>query len=149
MTEPPGNYVTVDNQSSGDVTWVGDGKDADVLGEFYTLLGPERCAALTAVSMDMGRAYASATRAHTAATICWDPLHVVKLLNKGDPRHHPTVRRSRRPAMPLRPRHAYAAGIQRDSGAATCIRPKSSPPNRSGCASRPSPHPPGSSWRES
>ena len=32
--------------------------------------------------MDMGRAYASATRAHTTAPICWDPFHVVKLLNK-------------------------------------------------------------------
>ena len=76
-------YLTiVVDQSSGGVIWVGDGKDADVLGEFYTLLGPQRCAALTAVSMDMGRAYASATRTHTAATICWDPFHVVKLLNK-------------------------------------------------------------------
>jgi transposase len=73
--------IVVD-QSSGNVIWVGGGKDAHVLGEFYTLLGPQRCADLKAVSMDMGRAYASATRAHTAATICWDPFHVVKLLNK-------------------------------------------------------------------
>jgi transposase len=73
--------IVVD-QSAGNVIWVGDGKDADVLGEFYTLLGPERCAGLEAVSMDMGRAYWSATRVHTAATICWDPFHVVKLLNK-------------------------------------------------------------------
>jgi transposase len=73
--------VVVD-QSAGNVIWVGDGKDADTLGEFYTLLGPDRCARLEAVSMDMGRAFASATRAHTLATICWDPFHVVKLLNK-------------------------------------------------------------------
>jgi len=56
------------------VIWVGDGKNAEVLGEFYTLLGVDRCALLTAVSMDMGRAFAAATRAHTTATICWDPF---------------------------------------------------------------------------
>ena len=32
--------------------------------------------------MDMGRAFSAATRAKTTATICWDPFHVVKLLNK-------------------------------------------------------------------
>jgi len=73
--------IVVD-QTNGNVIWVGDGKDADTLGQFYPLLGPDRCAGLTAVSMDMGRAYASATRTHTAARICWDPFHVVKLLNK-------------------------------------------------------------------
>ena len=77
------HYLTiVVDQSGGNVIWVGDGKDSDVLGEFYTLLGPDRCARLVAVSMDMGRAYVSATRDHTAAAICWDPFHVVKLLNK-------------------------------------------------------------------
>jgi transposase len=76
-------YLTVVvNQIGGDVIWVGKGKNADVLEEFYTLLGQERCAQLRAVSMDMGRAYSAATRAKTTATICWDPFHVVKLLNK-------------------------------------------------------------------
>jgi len=74
--------TVVVNQTGGDVIWVGQGKNADVLGEFYTLLGQERCSQLTAVSMDMGRAYSAATRANTEATICWDPFHVVKLLNK-------------------------------------------------------------------
>lgn len=76
-------YLTiVVDQTSGNVIWIGDGKDADTLAEFYTLLGENRCASLTAVSMDMGRAYSSATRTHTSAVICWDPFHVVKLLNK-------------------------------------------------------------------
>ena len=76
-------YLTVVvDQLTGKVIWVGDGKDADVLGEFFSLLGPQRCAGLAAVPMDMGRAYAAATRAYTAATICWGPFHVVKLLNK-------------------------------------------------------------------
>ncbi|HTW07441.1 MAG TPA: transposase [Acidimicrobiales bacterium] len=65
-------YLTiVVDQAAGKVVWAGDGKDADVLGEFYTLLGPGRCTSLQAVPMDMGRACASATRAHTTATICW------------------------------------------------------------------------------
>jgi hypothetical protein len=38
-------YVTVVvDQTSGNVIWVGDGKNAEVLGEFYTLLGVDRCA---------------------------------------------------------------------------------------------------------
>ncbi len=77
------HYVTVVvNQDSGYVIWVGEGKSAQVLEDFYDLLGQERCARLEAVSMDMGRAYSAATRAKTTATICWDPFHVVKLLNK-------------------------------------------------------------------
>jgi len=77
------HYLTVVvNQTGGDVIWVGKGKNADVLEEFYALLGERRCGELTAVSMDMGRAYSAATRAKTKATICWDPFHVVKLLNK-------------------------------------------------------------------
>lgn len=73
--------VVVD-QVNGDVIWVEKGKNADVLEAFYTLVGQERCANLRAVSMDMGRAYSAATRNKTKATICWDPFHVVKLLNK-------------------------------------------------------------------
>ncbi len=76
-------YLTVVvDHDEGTVVWVGEGKNADTLVEFYELLGKERCAKLTAVSMDMGRAYPAATRTHTSATICWDPFHVVKLLNK-------------------------------------------------------------------
>ena len=76
-------YLTVIvDHSEGSVVWVGEGKNADTLIEFYELLGEDRCAKLTAVSMDMGRAYPAATRTHTNATICWDPFHVVKLLNK-------------------------------------------------------------------
>jgi transposase len=77
------HYVTVVvNQDSGYVIWVGEGKSAQVLEDFYDLVGQERCARLEAVSIDMGRAYSAATRAKTTATICWDPFHVVKLLNK-------------------------------------------------------------------
>lgn len=76
-------YLTVIvNHTTSAVIWVGEGKNADTLARFYELLGPDRCSKITAVSMDMGRAYPAATRKHTSATICWDPFHVVKLLNK-------------------------------------------------------------------
>lgn len=75
-------YITVVvDQVSGHVIWVDEGRNADTLVRFYDLLGPPRCERLEAVSMDMGRAYAAATRACTNATICWDPFHVVKALN--------------------------------------------------------------------
>jgi transposase len=96
--------IVVD-QDSGGVIWVGEGKNADVLESFYDLLGEVRCAKLTAVSMDMGRAYSAATQSKTGATICWDPFHVVKLLNKavGD-----TIRWSKlsRQGLPLTKREA-------------------------------------------
>ena len=41
--------------------------------------------------------------------------------------HSPTVRRGRRPAMPLQHRHGYAAGIHRGLPAGDINRPKSSP----------------------
>ena len=76
------HYLTiVVDQSGGNVIWVGDGKDSDVLGEFYALLGPDRCARWSRCRWT----WAAPTRRPPetyAATICWDPFHVVKLLNK-------------------------------------------------------------------
>ena len=49
--------------------------------------------------------------------------------------HSRTVRRGRRPAMPLQPRHGYAAGIHRGLPAGDINRPRSSPPAAPcGCA---------------
>ena len=60
--------------------------------------------------------------------------------------HSRTVRRVRRPAMPLQHRHGYAAGLHRGLPAGDINRPRSSPPPCGGCALLPSPDPPGSSW---
>jgi transposase len=99
-------YLTVVvDQVGGHVIWVHEGKNADVLKKFYKILGEKRCAELTAVSMDMGRAYSAATTNKTRATICWDPFHLVKLLNKaiGD-----TIRWSKltRQGLPMSSREA-------------------------------------------
>jgi transposase len=52
------------------------------LTEFYTLLGPERCATLEAVSMDFGSAFRTATKqAAPQARICGDPFHLLKLVS--------------------------------------------------------------------
>ncbi len=75
------NYLTVVvDHAAGDVIWTGPGKDAAALDAFFAELGPQRAAELTAVSMDMGKAYPKSARkkGHAPqAQICWDPFHVV------------------------------------------------------------------------
>jgi transposase len=77
-------YLTVvaDHDQAGAVVWAAEGKDAATLEAFYGELGPERCGRLEAVSLDMGGAYAKATReAVPRARQCVDPFHVVKAAN--------------------------------------------------------------------
>lgn len=75
-------YLTVvaDHDRDGAVIWAGEGKNAATLEQFYDQLGPQRCAQLQAVSLDMGNAYAKATRTKApTARQCIDPFHVVQL----------------------------------------------------------------------
>lgn len=80
------NYLTlVANHRSGKVVWGAEGRDAKTLDGFFDDLGPERSAQLTAVSMDMGPAFAKSVRAEghaPQATICLDPFHVIALGTK-------------------------------------------------------------------
>ena len=78
------NYLTlVADHRSGKVVWGAEGRDAKTLDGFFDELGPDRSAQLTAVSMDMGPAFAKSVRAHAEqATICLDPFHVVALGTK-------------------------------------------------------------------
>lgn len=78
-------YVTVvaDHDADGAVVWAGEGKSSDTLERFYSELGPEGCAGLEAVSLDMGGAYAKATaKMAPEARMCIDPFHVVALGNE-------------------------------------------------------------------
>lgn len=84
-------YLTVvaDHDRDDAVVWVGEGrdgksgKDAATLARFYEELGQERCAKLQAVSLDLGIAYAAATREHASQAVqCADPFHVIALANK-------------------------------------------------------------------
>ena len=77
-------YLTVvaDHDRDGTLVWAAEGKDHTVLEAFYDELGPDGCAALQAVSLDMGGAYEKATSNKAGgARQCVDPFHVVKLAN--------------------------------------------------------------------
>ena len=77
-------YLTlVSDHRSGKVVWGAEGKDAKAASRFFSELGPERCQQLTAVSLDLGKAYPKAVRGNASqATICWDPFHVVALATR-------------------------------------------------------------------
>ncbi|MGH2765449.1 MAG: ISL3 family transposase [Actinomycetota bacterium] len=77
-------YLTlVTDHRSGKVVWGAEGKDAKAAGKFFDDLGEERSSRLTAVSLDLGKAYPKAVRKHASeATICWDPFHVVALATR-------------------------------------------------------------------
>jgi len=78
------NYLTlVTDHRTRKVVWGAKGKDAKALDGFFDELGEQRSAQLTAVSMDMGPAFAKSVRADghaPQAVICFDPFHVVKAI---------------------------------------------------------------------
>jgi transposase len=60
------------------VVWVARGRDRAALRPFFELLGPEGCARLEAVAMDMRGAYHDEVRAHCPhVAIVYDLFHVV------------------------------------------------------------------------
>lgn len=78
-------YLTVvaDHDQAGRVVWAGEGKNAATLEGFYDELGESGCAALEAVSMDLGAAFKKATDAKAPqARQCVDPFHLVALANE-------------------------------------------------------------------
>jgi transposase len=76
-------YITlVMDLKSGAVVYVGDGKGADALDDFWKRLKASR-AKLKAVSTDMGPAYVSAVRENLPGVpLILDRFHVVKLMNE-------------------------------------------------------------------
>jgi len=74
-------YLTlVADHQRRQIVWGAEGASAATADEFYKQLGPERAAAITAVSMDMGPGYAKSTRANAPqAIVCIDSFHVAKL----------------------------------------------------------------------
>ena len=60
------------------VLWVGRGRSRAEIRPFFDLLGPERCAQVRAVAMDMNTAYDLEVRAHCPnAEVVYDLFHVV------------------------------------------------------------------------
>ncbi len=80
------NYLTlVANHTTGKIVWGAQGKNSKTLDGFFNELGKVRSAKITAVSMDMGPAFAKSVQAvgnAPQATICYDPFHVVALATK-------------------------------------------------------------------
>lgn len=75
--------TVVSDHDSGRVVWIGQGNRRDTLEQFYTELGPQRCAQLQAVTMDCGAAYIGATRACAPhAIVCFDQFHIIKWANE-------------------------------------------------------------------
>ena len=79
------HYLTlIADHDSGTIVWADEGRDAATLTRFFDELGPDRAAALQAISTDMSAAYLKAIREHddVDATVCLDPFHIVQLANK-------------------------------------------------------------------
>jgi transposase len=64
------------------IIWAREGKSADTLKAFFTELGPDRCAQVKAVSMDMSQAFISAVKECVPnAQIVFDRFHVQQLVS--------------------------------------------------------------------
>lgn len=74
-------YVTVVvDHERGEIVWAAEGKSAETLKGFFEALGPERCAKLEAVTIDMSGAYIKAvTDASPQAQMVFDRFHVQRL----------------------------------------------------------------------
>jgi len=76
-------YLTLVSDHRGrKIVWGEEGRDTATLDNFFSELGSERSAQLTAVSMDMSAGYAKSVRKQghaPKAVICYDPYHVVAL----------------------------------------------------------------------
>lgn len=67
--------------TSARVVWIGKGKSAAVLGQFFEKLGKSRARKLEVIAMDMSGAYKKAVEKWAPnADIVYDRFHVVKLL---------------------------------------------------------------------
>jgi transposase len=77
-------YLTlVVDHDRGVVIWGAKGRDAATLDGFFDELGPQRSAAIEAVSLDLGPAYLKSVRAQghaPQAIVCADPFHLVQLV---------------------------------------------------------------------
>ena len=79
----PHRYRTIiGDHDTGTVIDIQPGRSEESLTNFYTRQPDSTLAAIEAVSMDVGKAYAGATRTHLPhATICFDPFHIMQWTN--------------------------------------------------------------------
>ena len=74
-------YLTVViNHDTGKVVWAAQGKNTETLWAFFDLIGPEQCAGIEKVTIDMSAAYEKAIKARLPnAAIIFDRFHVQQL----------------------------------------------------------------------
>lgn len=76
-------FTIVLNLLTKRVLFVGEGKNAAALADFWSLIGPRRANKIKAVSIDMSSAYINAvTKNLKKAVLVFDHFHVVKYLNE-------------------------------------------------------------------
>jgi transposase len=80
----PHRYLTIiGDHETGTVIDIQPGRSEESLANFYTQQPDSTLATIEAVSMDVGKAYAGATRTHLPhATICFDPFHIMQWVNR-------------------------------------------------------------------
>jgi transposase len=112
-------YLTVvADHDTGRVLHVAKGRSHAALNSFFETLGPERCAQVRAISMDMATVWRQPCADNIPqAAICFDPFHVVRLANlaldavyKAMGREHGTGTGDR---DWRRTRYALRAGVER------------------------------------
>jgi transposase len=77
-------YLTViADHDTGRVVWISLNRTQAAFEEFTTALGPQRCAQISAITMDMSPIYRPvAARTLPNARICFDPFHLIKWANE-------------------------------------------------------------------
>lgn len=77
-------YITiVTDQITGRVVWSAEGKNAETLGRFFAQLGPERCAMLEGVTLDLSGAFIKAVKKSAPqAKLIFDRFHIQKLVHE-------------------------------------------------------------------
>ncbi|ORA06514.1 ISL3 family transposase [Mycobacterium arosiense ATCC BAA-1401 = DSM 45069] len=80
----PHRYLTIiGDHDTGTVIDIQPGRSEESLTNFYTQQPDSTLATIEAVSMDVGKAYAGATRTQLPhATICFDPFHIMQWTNR-------------------------------------------------------------------
>lgn len=78
------NYLTiVYDLRANRLLWIGDGRSKETLGQFFELLGPERCKEIEAIAIDMGIPYQAAIRDYCPdAFVVYDKFHVIANYSK-------------------------------------------------------------------
>ncbi|HLL66314.1 MAG TPA: ISL3 family transposase [Micromonosporaceae bacterium] len=90
----------VADHETGNVVWVGKERSKAAFEDFFAALGPDRAAAVEAISLDGSSVFLPVTREQIPqARICLDPFHVIKWTNEVVE----SVYRTEAPTMPSGP----------------------------------------------